>query len=90
MVDPGTPNSLAGEVYVVEPLGNETLLAISLGADLVNIRAAADVNPRSAAPAACRPYRTRSICSTSTPASTKERRHSGTGDPAADTRRVEA
>ena len=45
MVDAGTPNSLAGEVYVVEPLGNETLLAISLGSDIVNIRADAEVNP---------------------------------------------
>ena len=45
MVAAGTPNSLTGEVYVVEPLGNETLLAIKLGDELINIRAAAGVNP---------------------------------------------
>jgi multiple sugar transport system ATP-binding protein len=45
MVAPGTPDSLAGEVYVVEPLGNETLITIALGEDLVNLRAAAGVDP---------------------------------------------
>ena len=45
MVAPGAPDSLAGEVYVVEPLGNETLITIALGDDLVNLRAAAGVDP---------------------------------------------
>ena len=45
MVAPGTPDSLAGEIYVVEPLGNETLITIALGDDLVNLRAAAGVDP---------------------------------------------
>ncbi|HET6848845.1 MAG TPA: ABC transporter ATP-binding protein [Gaiellales bacterium] len=45
MVDPGTDGALAAEVYVVEPLGNETLIALRLGDDLINLRAAATVNP---------------------------------------------
>jgi multiple sugar transport system ATP-binding protein len=45
MVAPGTPDALAGEVYVVEPLGNETLITIALGDDLINLRAAAGVDP---------------------------------------------
>ena len=45
MVAPGTPDSLEGEVYVVEPLGNETLITIALGDDLINLRAAAGVDP---------------------------------------------
>jgi multiple sugar transport system ATP-binding protein len=45
MVAPGTPNTLEGEVYVVEPLGNETLITIALGDDLINLRAAAGVDP---------------------------------------------
>ena len=45
MVSAGTKNAFTGEVYVVEPLGNETLLAIKLGDELVNLRAAAGVNP---------------------------------------------
>jgi multiple sugar transport system ATP-binding protein len=35
---PGTADSLPGEVYAVEPLGNETLVALRLGADLVTVR----------------------------------------------------
>jgi multiple sugar transport system ATP-binding protein len=45
MVESGAANSLASEVYVVEPLGNETLLALRVGDDLINLRAAAGVNP---------------------------------------------
>ena len=45
MVEPGTAGALAAEVYVVEPLGNETLLALQIGDDLINLRAAAGVNP---------------------------------------------
>ena len=45
MVEPGMAGALAAEVYVVEPLGNETLLALQLGDDLINLRAAAGFNP---------------------------------------------
>jgi multiple sugar transport system ATP-binding protein len=45
MAAPGTESSLSGEVYVVEPLGNETLITVALGDDLVNLRAAAGVEP---------------------------------------------
>jgi multiple sugar transport system ATP-binding protein len=45
MVARGAPDSLDGEVYVVEPLGNETLVTVSLAGDLVNLRAAAGVDP---------------------------------------------
>ena len=42
LVDPSTTGVLPGEVYVVEPLGNETLVTIDLGGALVNIRQPAD------------------------------------------------
>ncbi len=45
MVDAGTEGALNAEVYVVEPLGNETLIALRLGEDLINLRAAATANP---------------------------------------------
>ncbi len=41
IVERDASGSLAGEIYVVEPLGNETLVAIKLGGDLVNVRAEA-------------------------------------------------
>jgi ABC-type sugar transport system ATPase subunit len=41
LVAPGTPGGLAAEVYAVEPLGNETLVALRLGADVVTVRAPA-------------------------------------------------
>jgi multiple sugar transport system ATP-binding protein len=44
-VDAGTANSLDAEVYVVEPLGNETLIALRVGGELINLRAAAGVDP---------------------------------------------
>jgi multiple sugar transport system ATP-binding protein len=37
----GSADSFAGEVYVVEPLGNETLVSVKVGEDRVNVRAAA-------------------------------------------------
>jgi multiple sugar transport system ATP-binding protein len=43
--EPGAPGSLRGEIYVVEPLGNETLITVSLDGELVNLRAAAGVEP---------------------------------------------
>jgi len=42
LTEPGTPDSFAGEIYVVEPLGNETLVTVDLGGTLVNVREAAD------------------------------------------------
>ncbi|MGN6378545.1 MAG: ABC transporter ATP-binding protein [Gaiellales bacterium] len=41
LVQPGAEGSLAVEVYVVEPLGNETLVAVQVGDELINVRAAA-------------------------------------------------
>jgi multiple sugar transport system ATP-binding protein len=37
LVAPGE-DTLAGEVYVVEPLGNETLVTVQVGAELLNLR----------------------------------------------------
>ena len=34
----GAPDSFAGEIYVVEPLGSETLVSVKVGADRVNVR----------------------------------------------------
>jgi ABC-type sugar transport system ATPase subunit len=45
MTAPGEAGSLAGEVYVVEPLGNETLVAVTVGDEQVNLRAPAGFNP---------------------------------------------
>jgi multiple sugar transport system ATP-binding protein len=42
LVEHGLPGALSGEIYVVEPLGNETLVTINLGDALVNIRQPAD------------------------------------------------
>jgi multiple sugar transport system ATP-binding protein len=42
LVEPGSNGALAGEIYVVEPLGNETLVTIDVGEGLVNIRQPAD------------------------------------------------
>ncbi|MBX5469212.1 MAG: ABC transporter ATP-binding protein [Thermoleophilaceae bacterium] len=39
VTDHGAPDSLAGEIYVVEPLGNETLVTVRLEDELLNIRA---------------------------------------------------
>jgi multiple sugar transport system ATP-binding protein len=36
----GTPGALAGEVYVVEPMGNETLVDVRIGDQRVMARAA--------------------------------------------------
>ena len=41
LAEPGTPGSLAGEVYVVEPLGNETLVTVRVDGELLNVRAPA-------------------------------------------------
>jgi multiple sugar transport system ATP-binding protein len=42
LVEPSTAGALAGEIYVVEPLGNETLVTIKVGDSLLNIRQPAD------------------------------------------------
>jgi multiple sugar transport system ATP-binding protein len=42
LVEPSAAGALAGEIYVVEPLGNETLAAIKIGDTLINIRQPAD------------------------------------------------
>jgi len=42
VVEPGTQAAFGGEVYVVEPLGNETLVAVEVGGTVVNIRAPAE------------------------------------------------
>ena len=42
LVEPGADGSFAGEVYVVEPLGNETLVAVDVAGVVVNVRAAAE------------------------------------------------
>jgi multiple sugar transport system ATP-binding protein len=42
LVEPGAADALDGELYVVEPLGNETLAAVSVGEDIVNVRLPAD------------------------------------------------
>jgi multiple sugar transport system ATP-binding protein len=42
LVEPGGSGGLAGEVYVVEPLGNETLVAVDVAGSIVNVRAGAD------------------------------------------------
>ena len=57
MVAPGDPNALRGEVYVVEPLGNETLITVALGDELVNLRAAAGVEPAIGTPVGLAPDR---------------------------------
>jgi multiple sugar transport system ATP-binding protein len=38
---PGTADALAGEIYVVEPLGNETLVTVRADGQLLNVRAPA-------------------------------------------------
>jgi multiple sugar transport system ATP-binding protein len=42
LVEPGIAGAFAGEIYVVEPLGNETLVAVDVGGTIVNLRAAAE------------------------------------------------
>src|SRR2546425_6471389 len=38
----GAPDSFAGEIYAVEPLGSETLVSVNVGADRVNVRVWSD------------------------------------------------
>ena len=55
MTAPGEAGSLAGEVYVVEPLGNETLIAVTVGSEQVNLRAPAGFEPAVGEPCGVRP-----------------------------------
>jgi multiple sugar transport system ATP-binding protein len=55
IADPGTPGSLAGEIYVVEPLGNETLVTVRLGEERLNVRAHADFSRQVGEQCAVRP-----------------------------------
>jgi multiple sugar transport system ATP-binding protein len=57
LVAPGAAGALRGEVYVVEPLGNETLITVALGDELVNLRAAAGVEPAIGTPVGVLPDR---------------------------------
>jgi multiple sugar transport system ATP-binding protein len=41
LVEPGAADALGGEVYVVEPLGNETLVTVRVDGELLNVRAPA-------------------------------------------------
>jgi multiple sugar transport system ATP-binding protein len=41
-VELASSGGFAGEIYVVEPLGNETLVTVRAGEALVNVRAGAD------------------------------------------------
>jgi multiple sugar transport system ATP-binding protein len=41
LAEPGAPGTLAAEIYVVEPLGNETLVTLKVADALVNLRASA-------------------------------------------------
>ena len=55
IVEPGADAALAGEIYVVEPLGNETLVAVRVGDELINVRAPADFAPSGGARCGLRP-----------------------------------
>ena len=55
LVEPSSNGSLPGEVYVVEPLGNETLVTIKTDDALVNIRQPADFSIPIGAPCGVRP-----------------------------------
>jgi len=55
LAEPASDGSFAGEIYVVEPLGHETLVTIDVGAGLVNIRQPADFAMPIGSPCAVRP-----------------------------------
>ena len=39
LVEPGRPGALTGEIYVVEPMGNETLVDLRIGDERLCVRA---------------------------------------------------
>ncbi len=55
LVAPGTPDALAGEIYVVEPLGNETLVTVRIAGELVNLRMPAGFTGAAGESSAARP-----------------------------------
>ena len=55
LVEPSSSGALAGEIYVVELLGNETLVTVKTGDSLVNIRQPADFSIPIGAPCGVRP-----------------------------------
>jgi multiple sugar transport system ATP-binding protein len=56
LVAPGDPGALTGEIYVVEPLGNETLLTVRVDGALVNLRMAAGFAAVAGEPCGVRPH----------------------------------
>ena len=46
LCEPGVPGSLSGEVYVVEPMGNETLVDILAAGERITVRASRGVTAR--------------------------------------------
>jgi len=42
----GTPGALTGEVYVVEPMGNETLVDMRIGGERLSVRASRGFSAR--------------------------------------------
>ncbi|MDQ6820344.1 MAG: ABC transporter ATP-binding protein [Actinomycetota bacterium] len=55
LVPPGTSDALEGEVYVVEPLGNETLVSVRTSSALLNVRADAGFDRPVGEPCLVRP-----------------------------------
>jgi multiple sugar transport system ATP-binding protein len=55
LLPPDTADAFAGEVYVVEPLGNETLVTVRVGEQLLNVRAAAEYTRPVGEPCAVQP-----------------------------------
>jgi multiple sugar transport system ATP-binding protein len=55
LVEPGTTAALAAEIYVLEPLGNETLVTVKVGESLVNLRMPTGFDRPIGEPCAVRP-----------------------------------
>jgi multiple sugar transport system ATP-binding protein len=55
LAEPRGPDTFAGEIYVVEPLGNETLVAVDVGGTLVNVRERAAFTARIGSSCGVRP-----------------------------------
>ena len=87
LVEPGAADALDGELYVVEPLGNETLAAVSVGEDIVNVRLPADYAGRAGERVGVRPERIHLHLFDPTPATPSARRRPG---PSSDTIEVGA
>ncbi|MCW3063501.1 MAG: ATPase component of ABC-type sugar transporter [Solirubrobacterales bacterium] len=59
LAEVGSPGALTAEIYVVEPLGNETVVTLKVGETLVNLRAAAGFDRPIGEPCGVRPERGR-------------------------------